>query len=209
MIKIKVVFILTFLCALNLQGQSKTIAEDIFKMHLFLNKKNISRSDLSKTVYKNDSLYAIFKKKCFIKLDTLQLNSKIHLSIDGDFTFYKLSDISYSGSLDNNESWFLKIDFCYDAQYIIAINQNTGRNYRLSGFYVNDFFSFYNDIKKAYRDSNFKELKKKSFFKEYIVEYLDFKCLYIGLRQNKIDKEHFPCLRTCSDTFSMHKFERK
>ena len=65
------------------------------------------------------------------------------------------------------------------------------------------------DIKKAYRDYNFKDLKKKLFFREYFVESIDFKCLYKGLRQNKIDKERFPCLKTCSDTFSMHQFKIK
>ncbi|KIX22023.1 hypothetical protein SY27_04940 [Flavobacterium sp. 316] len=209
MIKIKIVFILTFLCTLNLYSQSKTTAEDIFKMHLFLDKKNITRSDLSKTVVKNDSLYDSFKKNCSIKLDTLKLKSNIFLSIDGDFTFYTITDIKYSDSLNTNESWFLKIDLGYDSKYIIAINQNTGRSYRLSGFYSNDFFAFYFDIKKAYRDYNFKDLKKKLFFREYFVESIDFKCLYKGLRQNKIDKERFPCLKTCSDTFSMHQFKIK
>ena len=62
MIKIKIVFIFTFLYASSLYSQSRTEAEDILKMHLFLDKKNISRSDLSKKIVKSDSLYDSFKK---------------------------------------------------------------------------------------------------------------------------------------------------
>ena len=150
MIKIKIVLIFTFLYASSLYSQSRTEAEDIFKMHLFLDKKNISRSDLSKKIVKSDSLYDSFKKNCSIKMDTLKLKSNIYLSLDGDFMFYKMTDIIYKDGLDINESWFLKIDLGLDYKYIIAINQNTGRSYRLSGFNSNDFFMFYSDIKKSY-----------------------------------------------------------
>jgi hypothetical protein len=209
MIKIKIVLIFTFLYASSLYSQSRTEAEDIFKMHLFLDKKNISRSDLSKKIVKSDSLYDSFKKNCSIKMDTLKLKSNIYLSLDGDFMFYKMTDIIYKDGLDINESWFLKIDLGLDYKYIIAINQNTGRSYRLSGFNSNDFFMFYSDIKKSYKSSKFKELRKKLFFSEYVVEDIDFECLYKGLKEESIDKEKYPCLKTSSDTFSMHQFNIK
>lgn len=201
---IKIILILTFLCTSDFYSQSKTDAEDIFKMHLFLDKKNISRSDLSKKIVKNDSLYNSFKKNCTIKIDTLKHTSNMLLSDNGDFIFYSIRDIQYNDSLDINESWFLKVDLSYDSKYIIAINQVSGRCYRLSGFNVNDFSAFYLEIKKAYEENNSKRLKKKLFFRGYFVEYLDFECLFNGLKKDTFDKDKFPCLKTCSDTFSMH-----
>jgi hypothetical protein len=204
MIKLKVVFILTFLCNLNLYGQSKTKAEDIFKMHLFLDKKNITRSDLEKNVIKNDSLFDSFKKNCSIKIDTLKMYSNIYLPIDGSFKFYVISDIEYKNELSKVEMWFLKIDLNLDYKYVIAINESTGRSYCLSGFNNNDFFVFFSDISNAYRSFYFKKLKISNFLKNYKVENLDFECLYKSIKSDVIDKERFPCLKTPNDSFSIH-----
>lgn len=127
----KINIILLFLYALNLQSQSKTEVEDIFKMHLFLNKTNISRSDLNKKISKNDSLYDSFKGKCSLKIDTLKLETKFFLPNEGDFIFFTLTDIKYSEGLSHNDSWFLKIDLCHDTKHVIAINKHTGTSLSL------------------------------------------------------------------------------
>lgn len=209
MMKINVFFILMFLSAFNLYSQSKSDAEDIFKMHLFLDKKNISRSDLNKSVVKNDSLFDSFKKNCSLKIDTLKIDTNIFLPIDGSFTFFVINDIEYKNGLSKDELWFLKIDLNIEHKYIIAINESTGRSYCLSGFNDNDFLVFFSDIGKAYKSYNFKKLRISKFLKKYKVENLDFECLYNGLKRNVIDKEKFPCLKTPSDTFNLHQYNKK
>lgn len=199
-----IILVLAFLYASNLFSQSKTEVEDIFKMHLFLEKKNIYRSDLDNKISKNDSLYDSFKKSCSLKIDTLKIETDVFFPSDGDFVFFSLSDVKYNEGLTYSESWFLKIDLGYDIKYVIAINKLTGRSYRLSGFNTNDFLSFFTDISKSYKSWYFKKLKMSKFLKSYKVESLDFKCINKGLKQDVIDKDKYPCLRSCSDTFSIH-----
>lgn len=202
--KISIIFVLIILSTFSLYSQSKTDTNDIFKMHLFLDKKNISRSDLNKKITKNDSLYDSFSRNSLLRINTLKLKSNIFFPSDGNFTFYVIDNIEYKRGLSSDESWFLKIDLNADSKYIIAINESTGRSYRLAGFNGNDFLVFFSDISKAYKSYNFKELKISRFLKEYTVESIDFECLYKGLKNGIIDKEKFPCLKTCSDTFSLH-----
>lgn len=201
---IKHFLILFFLGISNLYSQSKTDAEDIFKMQLFLDKKNIVRSDLNKEVIKNDSLYNLFRNNIYLKIDRLKVKSNILLSNEGNFNFYIIKEINYNPELTGDKLWFLKIDNNQEYKYIIAIDELTGQSYRLSGFNSNDFFSFYNIIKREYLNANFKNLKFSYFLKNYIVDSLDFECLDRALRENSIDKDKFPCLRNSSDRFSMH-----
>ena len=186
-------------------SQTSTNTVDVFKIHLFLNKSNVVRSDLKNEIVKNDSLFKVFCKETVLVLDTLKLDTDLYLPIDGQFSFYKLKEINYK----NGKNWYLDIAWCDFSSYIIAINNYTGANFRLQGFENNDFFSFFILLKKTYRTSNFKKLRNSSFFKNYKVEGLDFKCIYKGLKSDILDKEKFPCLKTPSDTFSLHQFNNK
>jgi hypothetical protein len=209
MIKASIIFILLFLYSLNLFSQSKTNSKDIFKMHLFLDKINISRSDLDKKIVKNDSLYDIFKANVNLEIEELKLVSNLFIPKNGDFKFYILKDVFYKDDITKDDLWFIKINLSLDCKYVIAVNEYTGRNYRLSGFNNNDFFAFFYNIKESYKSVNFKKLRNSIFFKKYNVEYLDFECLYKGLKQDCIDKHKFPCLKSCSDAFSLHQFNKK
>jgi hypothetical protein len=196
--------VIIFFTTISLFSQSMTDAEDIFKMHLFLDKQNISRNDIEKNVVKNDSLFNAFKKNCIIIIDTLKIEAPKYLPLDGDFTFFMIKNIDYKKDMTKSELWYLKVDFNLDYKYIIAINKETGRSYCLSGFHKNDFFIFFSDLSKAYRFFNFKKLKISFFLKNYKVENLDFECLYKGLKKREIDKDRFPCLRTPNVLIRLH-----
>lgn len=196
MIKLKTFSYLIFLLFIQLVfSQTSTNTEDIFKAHLFLNKSNVVRSDLKNEVVKDDSLFKVFCNETDLVLDTLKLDTDLYFPIDGQFSFYKLKEIKYK----NRKNWYLDIAWCNFSNYIIAVNNDTGANFRLQGFENNDFFSFFILLKKSYRTSNFKKLRNSSFFKNYKVEGLDFKCIYRALKNIDIDNEKNNCLIKCTD----------
>ncbi len=186
----------------NLNAQSKTDVEDVFKMQLFLNKRNVIIDKKSNSIIKNDSLYNLFKGLINLKIDTLQISNKLEgLHYDINFKFYKIhqSTISYKKELINQQYNYIGI-VCWDPDYcILAINQKTGASYRLAGFDTNDFLSFLSDFKEKYNHQNKKNLKTSTFLNNYKVQDLDFKCMYKGLRSKEMDRNKYPCLRRCND----------
>lgn len=201
MIKLKFTILMLFFLIAKVQSQNITSLEDIFKMHLFLDKKNIRRSDLDLPVIKNDSLYELFIENSIIKIDTLDLNSDLYLPINSQFKFYLLKDIRFKDELDKKMLWVLNIKMCENSKYIIAFNEYTGQSFKLSGFSTNDFMSFFSVIKKDYRSINFKKLRKAFFFKKYRVQFLDLECIFNSLKK---EKEFSPCLYTCEDVLKLH-----
>jgi len=205
---IKKIFLL-FFCALsfnNLNAQSKTDIESIFKMQLFLNRKNVQFRTMDSSIVKNDSLYKVFEEVTNLKIDTLKLENKITGDFEEEFQFFKLSidEIRNNRKLINDEFQYIGFGSGMCDFYILALNRKTGISYRLSGFDVNDFFGFLSDFKVSYFNSTGKKLKTSKFIKNYKVENLDFECLYKGLKIDGIDRKKYPCLMRCSDRIKMH-----
>ncbi|WP_306353305.1 hypothetical protein [Flavobacterium sp. '19STA2R22 D10 B1'] len=186
----------------NLKAQSKTDVEDVFKMQLFLNKRNIIFTRGDNSAIKNDSLYKSFKNLISLKIDTLKIDNDIEgLQYDMNYKFYKIKDlnISYNKELVGHENSYISV-VCWDPDYcILAINEKTGASYRLTGFDTNDFLSFLSDFKEKYNHQNKKNLKTSTFLNNYKVQDLDFKCMYKGLRSKEMDRNKYPCLRRCND----------
>jgi hypothetical protein len=91
--------------------------------------------------------------------------------------------------------------------YVLCINKSTGMSYRLKGFRGNDFFSFMKDIKKGYYYLHKENLSDKDFLNKYIIEGLDFRCMYEGLKMSNPDVNKYPCLKVCdykTVTFPAH-----
>ncbi|TRX35511.1 hypothetical protein FNW52_10755 [Flavobacterium sp. ZT3R18] len=206
MIKKLTVLLFCFISINNLCGQSKNNIEDIFKMQLFLNKKNTIFRNMDYSVSKNDSLYKKFKEVFNIKIDTLKINNKLSGVLENQYQFFKITEnnIVYDKILVGKESRYLLLETMMNCYYVLAVNTNTGASYRLSGFDANDFFGFLSDFKEEYLNSNFIKLKNSTFFKNYKVEYLDFNCLYEGLSRRDLDREKYECLRRCSEPFKIN-----
>lgn len=178
-------------------------------MQLFLDKNN----ELS-GCSKNDSLYFAFSKNIILKLDTLKKSGNYDLinSVSAPkFEFYAIN-LSFDGkkNLDYVKKMTNKEDNClgvfsgtYD-KYVLAIDRKKGRSYRIVGFNGNDFLGFLSDYLEYYNEHNDKKLTSSSFFKNYSVEGIDFKCLYNGLHSDGIDRKKYPCLQRVNDPILIH-----
>lgn len=196
--------LVSFFCIFGfttLYAQSTTSIEDIFKMQLFLNKKNSIFREMDYSVSKNDSLYSVFKETVKIKMDTLKVSNHLKGQLNEEYCFYKVSEnnIEYIRKFNKDEHRYLLIDIMQNCYFILGVNKQTGTSYRLAGFDNNDFLSFLNDFKENYLFSNMKKIKTKTFLKGYEVSNLDFLCLYSGLRRNEFSRSDFPCLQRCSE----------
>lgn len=183
-------------------AQNKTNEIDVFKMLLFLNKKNVFQTN---EIIKNDSLYINFSKSVIIKPKTLKVSGLYDYTESvyaPQFSFFEV-DINSSGysiktNLDTIKYKYLELYFGTLTKYIIGINKN-GKSYRLMGFENNDFLGFVNDYIEEYNSMNDKKIDTKQFLKNYFVEELDFNCLYKGLRENIVDRKKYPCLKRVQD----------
>lgn len=207
----KRVFFFTILSSiwLHSNAQLKIDAVSIFKMQLFVNSKIETIKGIDSIIIINDSLYKAYSDAIDFKLDTLKVTGNWELTkslFSSQYQFYQLlaydnqkkiytTNIIYKRKLNSNEEHFLIIK----GSCILAINQKTGLSYKLKGFNSNDFFNFLSDFKEAYKESTGNKLSTKEFLKNYKVDELDFECLYQGLKQDKVDREKYPCLKRNSD----------
>lgn len=194
--KAKIYIILLIISTIKMYSQVNIDAVSIFKMHLFLDSKN----KMDTIMTKNDSLYRAFCDVVILKLDTLKVSGDYYLTksvFRPKFKFFQLNEYSYTKKLDEKE---LQLFWIYgDRISAIAINQETGKSYRLLGFDNNDFLFFLADFREAYKEKNGNELRIKQFFKNYSVDKLNFECLYKGLKKSEIDRIKYPCLGRVSD----------
>ena len=86
--------------------------------------------------------------------------------------------------------------FAMDSYLIVAYDAVAKSLFRLKGFRVNDFSSFFNDV----RFSRYVLRAERRFLNQFFVENLDLKCLY---RQNKRmqKKNTSPCLKPARGIF--------
>ena len=194
--------------SLNLTAQFKTDAEYIFKIQLFLNMNNIMFKEIDTSTQKNDSLFNNFNNLVLLNMDTLKISGDFDLTksvFAPKFEFYKInlgsaekSSLRYKRELSGKEDYFLIGGGTFEI-LVLAINIKTGKSYRLSGFDINDFLGFLSDFKEEYNKNNFEKLSASKFIKNYHVKYLDFECLYRGLKSETINRKKFPCLRRVND----------
>lgn len=206
MIKKNLIILFIIMCFCNLSAQSKNDIDYIFKMQLFLNKKNVFFDKTNPFITKGDSLFNVFNKLIVLKIDTLNLDSKVNIC-DENFLFYsvKESQITYTRNLLRKEVNYFGISSDFSlGDYIISVNQKTGSIYKLAGFDTNDFLGFLSDYKEIFLICNSKKLKTSTFLKNYKVDKLDFNCLYKGLRKEELDRKKYLCLYRCNDNISFH-----
>lgn len=205
---IKKVFILFFLIINfnELTAQSSTNVEDVFKMHLFLNKKNVVIGKQVIPVSKNDSLYKVFSSLITLKIDTLKVTNNLTALSKDSFCFYKLSEegITENRKLTSNESNYLTVNCSFYNFFVLAINNETGATYKMLGFDTNDCLNFISDFIEIYYENNSIKLSTSKFLKNYHVDSVDLECLFKGLRSKQNDREKYPCLRRCSEPIVLY-----
>lgn len=193
-------FIILLFSFLNVKAQSNMPATFLFKLWLYVDKKNGDGS------LKNDSLFIDFNKVVELKLDTIEYNL---YDLDFNFYFLKLYDLannnftrnlSYNRKISSSEikDYFIPVGK-FIGHYAIAVNSKTGKSYRLAGFNGNDFLGFLSDIKEEYKRKHYRPLSTKKFLNEFHIRGLDFNCLFEGLKSEELDREKYPCLIRCSD----------
>lgn len=213
----KIVLIFILVCFVTRGfAQLNTNVETIFKMFLFLEKKNTHSNSIDIRISKNDSLYEIFSNIILFKLDTLKvIKNKLQDNLlIPEFNFYELlifdnvkqtytDNVNYRRKLTLNEEQLFGVPIGGCDSYVIAINEATGVGYRLKGFDLNDFLSFLSDFKEIYNKQNRKKLSNKDFLNLYKIEGLNFECLYEGLKARNTERRKYPCLKRASDVNSV------
>lgn len=175
------------------------------------------------TVKKDDFTYTKFKNSFDIKLDTLRVSDEndfydndddedydnyysrldsdwvsLEEWIDGDlkYTFYKIHIDNFTNE-PPGIGWFMMIKYC-----VIAVQESTGRSYRIMGFDNNDFLSFLLDFRSQYAMVNNENISVEQILKYFKVECVDFECLYEGLTDKnwlRPDLCQYPCLWRIND----------
>lgn len=193
-------FIIFFIsCCINLHAQSNVDVEDIFKLQLFLDKKNTIHSS-TKDVVKDDSLYQVFSNSIKLTIDTLKVESQLYDFID-PFKYYRIDLRAVVQKLSSNDTNIQSLSLFHglNTTCVLAISPKTGLAYRLQGFNGNDFLTFLQDLKEVYRKEASRNISNSKLFKKYKLPEVSFKCLYTGLRARNIDTKKYPCLIRYSD----------
>ena len=182
-------------------AQYHTDPESIFKMQLFLEKRNATLRDGDSSIVKGDSLYRAFADKTRLVLEALAVTDEYKLDLfPHDFRFYRMHlDSVRIAQSDNSEDQYIGLPSGKFAEYILAIDLMTGHSFRLGGFDQNDLHGFFDAIGEAHESNSDTRFSRKQFLRNYHVTGVDFNCLYKGLKQRKRDTKKFPCLRRVSD----------
>ncbi|MDR2651972.1 MAG: hypothetical protein LBC68_06610 [Prevotellaceae bacterium] len=191
----------------------KIDAVDIAKMYMFLN-QSYTTYFMPNMINKNDFSYLDFKNSFEIKLDTLEITDELEEItdynkdnnffefIDGKlkYTFYKINIDSIT-----NEPFFIG-SFAMMRYCVIAIQESTGKSYRIIGFDNNDLLSFLSDFRSQYLKVNHKNISINQILKYFKVECVDFECLYNGLTDKNWIRTaincKYPCLWRINDGFN-------
>jgi len=126
----------------------------LIKMYLFLE----SSLPKNSTIIKNDSLYNIFKDGFSIKIDTLKSEG-----IDKNFSFFSLdaeNGIKYIPLANKNSELLIDFPYSYTTKYVLCINIDLGKSYRIMGFDGNDLLNFIFDYRKYFIYDSPLQIKK-------------------------------------------------
>ncbi|MDR2651970.1 MAG: hypothetical protein LBC68_06600 [Prevotellaceae bacterium] len=197
-------------------------AEYIAKHYLFLNtsfysvESNSIFCQYTQDFQINNKLFSKYINSFSIKLDTLEVVDRLEETtnykkdnnfyswIDGKlrYQFYKINfnNIIFDSSVDTLCRFFIGI-VVEKKHCIIAIQEATGRTYRIMGFENSDFLSFIDDFKHQYLLKIGKKLNTQTILNYFNVENVDFNCLYKGcvdIYFNNNDSKT-PCLKKFND----------
>ena len=165
------------------QGQAEVDQQFMFKTWLFLDSEQSKTDTLLETLIKAITLnisqvesnqFGIPMSFHYLKVYDLRTNK-----VMTDAVTYKDERASAEFGIPVNK---------YIGQYVIALNKNTNRSYRLLGFNGNDFMMFLEDFKEEFYRKHGEKLSNKHFLNTYHVNDIDFHCLYEGLRSRAIDR---------------------
>lgn len=196
----KIFYLIMFLCVTNISNsQENSSIKDIFTMQLFLNKMDFINNHKGIKFIKNDSTYNKFKDFIELKINKLTLNTVDNNISDFEFCMVNSDSITFKSNINE-----LDVSCGFQKKFVLAIQKDTYKIYRIMGFDTNDFLFFLEDFKKTYRDKFFKKISSKYFLKNYFVNELDFNCIYNGLKSKNMDFNKFPCLRNCNSPFFLN-----
>lgn len=210
------IFIIGFiiLIVIKSSAQQRSDGSFLFKLWFFIEKPNIEYDSTVKEVFQNFDVkgYPLF----FFFMNNVSINTDTLLSKGFNNTYYFLSvspskNISFKDSArealkkisKGNASFYLLIPSNCN-QYVLCINNSTGQSFRLNGFEGNDFFAFLDDVKRTYYFDYHKQLSNSEFFNKFIVNGLDFKCIYNGLTMKGANLQKYPCLNKCASQTGLY-----
>lgn len=176
-------------------AQQKTDGKFIFKSWLFLEHLNSDIRDNDFSV-KDAELFAFFDNIVQLQIDTLKSTG-----FSKDFIF--LSIASHKNNIVFNDSAIIYKKFNQHVHinipvsncdgYILAVNNKTGRSFRIMGFYGNDLLGLIREMKISHKNP------RNFFLKNCFVGGVDFNCIYKGIMSKNYDSKKSYCLAPCSD----------
>jgi hypothetical protein len=174
-------------------SQQKAVNVDlIFKLQFFIDYQNDDYEAL-----RNDSILSVLLNDCEIVIEKVEIEHNRFVAFPPDFEVYRMLEYSFK----NDIRYYGAIDFFESYSYMIAINNATGRSYRLRGFNSNDFNSFFTDYLETFYFYDRKITKRKiKELKDLIsIDGLDIDCLFRSISQVGRNVIEFPCLRSRND----------
>jgi hypothetical protein len=180
-------------CYNNSFSQKKAIDVDlIFKLHLFLDYENTHYEAL-----RNDSLLFALLNDCEIVLEKVEIEHDRFVAFPPDFEVYRMLEYSFRKKVN----YYSALNIHESDSYMIAINNDTGRSYRLRGFNSIDFNIFFTDYLETLYFDNSKITKReiKKLKEMIIIDGLDIDCLFRSINQVGRNVTKFPCLRNRND----------
>jgi hypothetical protein len=174
-------------------SQQKTINVDlIFKLQLFIDYQNSHYEAL-----RNDSLLFVLLNDCELVLEKVEIEHNWFVAFPPDFSVYKMLGFSF----ENNIGYYSAINILELDSYMIAINNATGRSYRLRGFNSNDFKHFFTDYLETlyFYDKKITKRQIKRLKDLISIDGLDIDCLFRSISQVGRNVTKFPCLRSRND----------
>jgi hypothetical protein len=200
--KKKIVFavVTAFFCMSGF-SQKNTDGNFLFKTWIYLEHINDGSRYNVEFPVKDSAVFSLFVNNINLRLDTLKSDgfSDDYIFLAVNFKSQKERAEGKDSSLIYSKTKFLQYivipTLC--SRYVLCINKVTGFSYRIQGFSGNDFFNLLKDVKDEFSVRYKKQLKTKTFLKEYSAGDIDFKCIYKGLQSGQYDFKKYPCLYDC------------
>lgn len=183
-------------------SQQTTDGNFLFKMWFFIEHTNQKMRTENNFPVKDSSLYRLYEQNISLRLDTLRSEG-----FSDDYLFLSAAVLKNNIEHDDNAITYSKTRFlnyigvpvsnCEG--YVLCVNTNTGKSYRIQGFAGNDFLSLMQEIKREYLAKSNKTISARRILKTRKVTGMDLGCIYKGLLSASVDTKKYPCLKTCSD----------
>ncbi|KAA2239033.1 hypothetical protein F0L74_22745 [Chitinophaga agrisoli] len=196
-------FLLTICMVISQAAFSQRTTDGIFLFKSWFFMEHVNANYRTQNVFpsKDASLFASYQKNMFIKCDTLRSQGfeeeYVFLSVPGIENKKSWSDSTIVYGKTRETDYMLTPTGNCEG-YVLCVNTDNGKSYRLRGFLGNDFMSLLRDVRKEYEEAEHKPLSARAFLKNHGVESLDLYCIYHGLKRGKDDTDVYPCLKRCS-----------